>query len=86
MTTVADNRDLANDRQRLGLSQQDVADLLCGFETGSGKGFSYSSVSRFETGERDSMPPRTRGERRLGRDDYTAALTRYEAAAKRASK
>lgn len=76
VVTVMDNLDLGNQRKRLGLSQQDIADLLCGFEAGSGKGFNFSNVSRFETGSADSMPPRKRGERRLTRDDYEALLKR----------
>lgn len=78
MVTVTDNLDLGTRRKRLGLSQQDIADLLCGFEAGSGQGFSFSNVSRFETGFSDSMPPRSRGERRLTRDDYDELLTQLE--------
>lgn len=82
MVVVVDNEDLARRRRRLGLSQQDVADLLCGFDPGNpndrAKGFNFSSVSRFETGDRDSMPPARRGEPRLTRSDYEALLDRLE--------
>lgn len=99
MIAVADNRDLAIERQRRGLSQQDIADLLCGYdpfkgpinpETGrgpeAGQGFSFSSVSRFETGSRDSMPPKARNERRLVRADYERVLREYDRRQRKASK
>lgn len=84
MTVATDNRDLVPRRQRLGLSQQDIADLLCGFditdEAQRGKGFHFSAVSRFETGAVDLMPARARGERRFGRADYEALLDAREQA------
>lgn len=81
VNAVTDNRDLKNRREKLGLSQQDVADLLCGFDQGTGRGFHFSNVSRFETGVRDLMPPRARGERPIARADYENLLASLEASA-----
>lgn len=75
MVIVTDNLDLAIRRKRLGLSQQDIGDML--------GGIGFSTVSRFETGLIDSLPPRNRGERRQTREDYEALLDRLEAEAAR---
>lgn len=85
MAVVTDNLDLAARRKRLGLSQQDIADLFCGFDAGSGKGFDFSNVSRFETGAIDLMPAPTRGAARLARPDYEDLLDRLETDADRAA-
>ena len=82
MTLMTDNRDLAIERQRLGLSQQDVADLLCGFDPSDpaqrGRGFNFSAVSRFETGDKQQMPAPHRGEPRIGRAEYEALIQRLK--------
>jgi len=90
VTVATDNRDLQNRRNRLGLSQQDIADIFCGFDPANeeerGKGFSFSNVSRFETGERDTMPAPRRGVPRLVREDYEDLLDRLERESSRGAK